>query len=182
MVSFLLTYFKSMILCRRISRTSRVSRAGGSALRQQEAMAQIRRVSKKRRRDAEFAPTVSSEKDDFVNCVLFIELLQLHDCLQEDQSNEPGLQSWRQRVETMTGHGPEARERWVARASELLHTLFATFPGLPHTRLAQSKIQHNKVSGRIFTGSLCPKYTKAQRLNALCDRFPGLPHTRLSQS
>eukprot|EP00243_Klebsormidium_subtile_P014048 TRINITY_DN971_c0_g4_i1.p1 TRINITY_DN971_c0_g4~~TRINITY_DN971_c0_g4_i1.p1 ORF type:complete len:179 (+),score=37.58 TRINITY_DN971_c0_g4_i1:3-539(+) len=53
----------------------------------------------------------------------------------------------------MTGHGAEARERWVARASELLHTLFATFPGLPHTRLAQSKIQHNKDVGQAIMES-----------------------------
>ena len=76
----------------------------------------------------------------------------------------------------MTGHGAEARERWVARASELLHTLFATFPGLPHTRLAQSKIHHNKVSPELS------KSLTYISLSIILATFSRLPHMRRVQS
>jgi hypothetical protein len=69
--------------------------------------------------------------------------------MQEEHSHEQ-LKSLRNRVESMKGHGVEKREQWVQRASELLHTLFATFPGLPHTKLAQFKIEHNRVSAIDF--------------------------------
>jgi hypothetical protein len=69
--------------------------------------------------------------------------------MQEEHSHEQ-LKSLRNRVESMKGHGVEKREQWVQRASELLHTLFATFPGLPHTKLAQFKIEHNRVSAIGF--------------------------------